>query len=181
VRGRAGVTGGAQGGFTLIETLVAALIVALLATALQSAGRTILATDRAAEESARVTELGLGLLAEIAALPFDDPQAPLAGLGPESGEWGGGITTRALFDDVDDYTVWDGSQALQAKDGAALTMPGYTRAVTIVYVPAGDLGGVSGSATSTKRITVTVQRDGEVAGTFQTLRVQGGRDVDRDR
>jgi len=163
-------------GVTLVEAVIATLIVALLGAALGSAGETITATAREAERSARVSELGLGLLHEIAALPFDDPTSGGATFGPESGEWSG--DSRAAFDDVDDYNVWTGGQALQQKDGTPIALAPYTRRVTIAYVTAGGAAVVSGASTHYKQITVTVYERGQAVESFVSVRVQGGRDVD---
>ena len=169
----------AMRGLTLVETLMATLIMSLLASATMSAGRVILVTERGAEDSWRATELGLGLLEEVAALPFNDPQSGGTFIGPEFGEWAL-PGKRALFDDVDDYSVWNGSQTLQQKDGTPINLPGYTRAVSISYVTGGDFSAVSLQPTDYKSITVSVFEKGELLGTFTTVRVEGGRDVDFD-
>lgn len=164
-------------GMTLIETMVAMVIVALLAAAIGGASGVILGTEREADESSVATELGMALLEEITALPFDDP-AGSASLGPDLGEWGP-PTDRSLFDDVDDYTVWDGSYPLQQKDGTAIDLPGYTRDVTIQYVGSG-LATMSMTPTDYKQITVRVYKQGTLVGTFGSVRVEGGRYVDFD-
>ena len=166
----------ASRGVTLVEAVIATLIVALLGAALGSAGETLTATAREAERSAKVSELGLGLLREIAALPFDDPTSGEATFGPESGEWSG--DSRAAFDDVDDYSVWTGGQALQQKDGTPIALAPYTRGVAISYVTAGGAAAISGVSTRYKQITVTVYERGQAVESFVTVRVQGGRDVD---
>lgn len=167
----------AQRGITLVETAVATLIVALLGGAAISAAEVALAVDREARRAAEVGELGLGLLEEIAALPFDDPETGALALGPDAGEWEG-ASTRALFDDVDDYAVWDGSHPLQDKQGSALALGRYRRAVAVTYVSAGDFVTPPGKVSDHKRITVTVLEEGEPVAAFSTVRVQGGRDVD---
>jgi len=167
----------AQRGVTLVETAVATLIVALLGGAAMSAAEVALAVDREARRAAEVGELGLGLLEEIAALPFDDPDTGATLLGPDAGEWGA-ARTRALFDDVDDYAVWDGTWELQQKEGQAISLPRYRRAVEVVYVNSDDFATPPGKVTEHKRITVTVLEDGEAVASFSTVRVQGGRDVD---
>jgi hypothetical protein len=166
-------------GVSMVEAVIAIAIVAMLGAAIGGAGEAILATDREADSSALVTELGLALLEEISSLPFDDPQGGGTTLGPELGEWAP-LGNRANFDDVDDYTVWTGNQPLQTKDGTLIPLAGYKRSVAIDYVTADDFNQTSGIATDYKRITVTVWLNGQVAGTFVTVRVQGGRDVDFD-
>jgi len=169
----------ARAGMTLIETLIATALVTLLAGALGSAGHVILSGLRESDRLWEATELGMALLEEIASLPFDDPQTGEGGLGPEEGEWTAD-QTRALFDDVDDYTVWTYGQPLQAKDGTRIDAPGYLRAVAIDYVASDDFGLASMAATDHKRIVVSVYCGGELLETFSTVRTQGGRDVDFD-
>lgn len=86
--------------------------------------------------------------------------------------------TRARFDDVDDYTVWDGSYPLQHKNGRPMGIPGYRRQVEVVYVSPGNYAATSLVATGHKRITVRVLKEGVIVGEFTTVRVQGGRHVD---
>ena len=170
---------GDRRGFTLVEVLVATGIAALLVGATTSASRIILATERAADEAIVVSELGLALLEEIADPLWDDPHSPTEALGPEFGEWIP-LGDRANFDDVDDYTVWNGSAGLEQKNGAAIAMPGYTRSVAITYVQSANFDLTSVSATDFKRISVAVYKDGSLVRTFITVRVQGGRRVDFD-
>lgn len=166
-------------GLTLVEVLVATGIIALLVGATTSASRIILATERATDEAIVVSELGIALLEEIAALPWDDPHNPTATLGPEFGEWIP-LGNRANFDDVDDYTVWNGSAGLEQKDGTTIPLPGYTRRVAVTYVNSANFDLSSVSATDFKKIAVAVYKDGELIRTFSTVRVQGGRRVDFD-
>jgi hypothetical protein len=166
-------------GLTLVEAVIAIAVVAALGAGIGGAAGVILATDREADSASTVSELGLALLEEIASLPFDDPQGGGTALGPEFGEWMP-LGNRANLDDVDDYTVWTGNQPLQAKDGTLLPLSGYTRSVSIAYVPADNFSQTSLAATDYKRIVVSVVKDGMVVGTFTTVRVQGGRDVDFD-
>lgn len=166
-------------GMTLVEAVIAIGVVAVLGVAIGGASEAILATDRETDDATRVGELGLALLEEVAALPFDDPQNGETTLGAEFGEWVP-LGSRANLDDVDDYVVWTGNQPLQAKDGTLIPWAGYTRAVSIEYVTADDFNQTSLAATDYKRITVSVLKDGKGVGTFVTVRVQGGRDVDFD-
>ncbi|MFH1142915.1 MAG: hypothetical protein V1774_00040 [Candidatus Eisenbacteria bacterium] len=168
-----------RAGITLVETMVATMIVALLAGGTASSGHLILSTLREGDRAWTVTELGTALLSEISSLPFDDPQLGAGTPGPETGEWSPG-GSRALFDDVDDYTVWTLGNALQSKDGTPIQAPGYARAVTIDYVDGDDFESISAAPTDYKRIAVSVYMGGELLGTFVTVRAQGGRDVDFD-
>ncbi len=166
-------------GLTLIEVVVATSVVALLASAAGGAAHVILRTDQEAQGNWEATELGVALLQEIACLPFNDPQDGGTTLASETGEWDV-VGLRADFDDVDDYVEWDGSYPLQQKDGTAINMAGYTRAVAIDFVDEDDFTSVSGPPTDYKRIIVNVIRDGATVRRVMTVRVEGGRDVDFD-
>lgn len=166
-------------GLTLVETLAAMLIMALLALAVASGAKVILGTDREAACSWRATELGLALLEEVTAMPFDDPQTSSPSLAPDFSEWIP-LGDRVLFDDVDDYTIWNGSQGLQQKDGTPIDLPAYTRSVSVVYVDPDDFSIISLQPTDYKRITVSVLEHGQLVRSFVTVRVQGGRHVDCD-
>ena len=171
--------GSGRAGVTLVETLVATMIIALLAGALSGAGETVLSMMVEDDRSWTAAELGTALLDEIVALPFDDPQSANTKLEPEEGEWAIG-GTRALFDDVDDYTVWTIKTPLEQKDGTAIDAPGYLRAVTVEYVEPDDFTRVSHVPTDYKRITVTVYYLESPVAAFVTVRAQGGRNVDVD-
>jgi hypothetical protein len=166
-------------GVTLVEAMVATLVVGILGLAAHGVSRVILATGSQQEETGVIDELGVSLLEEIASLPFDDPQNGGTSLGPEAGEWVA-LGDRVLFDDVDDYTVWDGSRPLQQKDGSLIDLPGYTRAVSIAYVSPADFTLASFTPSDCKQITVSVRINGRTVKTFSTVRVEGGRYVDSD-
>ncbi len=165
-----------EAGLTLVETTVATAVLILLAMALGGSAHVILSAQRAQEEADLVRDLGISLLDEITALPFEDPDSVTVALGPETGEWEE-PWTRAAFNDVDDYTVWNG-MPLQHKDGTPLNIEGYTRGVAVVWVDPEDFGSEEDEPTPVKKITVTVYRSGQAAGTFVAFRTRGGRHVD---
>ncbi len=169
----------AGGGFTLVEALITIAIVSTLALATGGTARVIFAARDECDQSSVADELGISLLEEIATLPFNDPQSGGTALGPETGEWVA-LGNRALFDDVDDYTVWTGGLPLQQKDGSLIAQPGYTRTVTIAYTNPTNFTLASFTPTDCKMITVTVLYKGSVVGTYSTVRIEGGRNVDND-
>jgi len=166
-------------GFTLVEALITIAIVSMLALATGETGRVIFATGDECDQTSVADELGISLLEEIATLPFNDPQSGGTALGPEAGEWVA-LGDRALFDDVDDYTVWTGGLPLQQKDGSLITQPGYTRTVAISYVNPANFTLASFTPTDCKQIAVTVLYKGTAVGTYSTIRIEGGRNVDSD-
>ena len=142
--------------FTLVEAAMSIVIVGLMLVAAVNT----LGASRAGQYKMGLRQkaelLGQALMAEIMSLSYADPdQTPT--FGPETGESG---TTRAAFDDVDDYNNWV-DDPVKAKDGTALTDgQGWRRTVAVAYVALNDLRGTSPTDTGAKRITVTVYYNG---------------------
>jgi len=90
------------------------------------------------------------LLVEVLTAAYVDPNgAPV--FGPETGE-----TTRADFDDVDDYNGWSECPP-RRQDGTAMAdLAGWRRSVSVQYVNVDNPDQVAGSDTGLKRVTVTV-------------------------
>ena len=113
-------------GVTLTEVVMATLIMGVILVGALSVVSSSLRTRMAASrrnDGARLTEQ---LLAEVMAMPYKDPQGAGTGTGPETGE---STTTRADFDDVDDYNGWNESD-VQDKDGNTIEgFDGWSRSV----------------------------------------------------
>jgi MSHA pilin protein MshD len=143
-------------GLTLIEVVVSTMIVGVMMVAVLNA----LGGATASSESAgnRAVALGLAddLMAEILKAKYVDPgTSPV--FGPESGESG---TSRAAFNDVDDYNGWS-EQPPQARDGTAMTdRSDWRRRVTVERVKLSDLTQTSTPETGVKRIRVDVDYKG---------------------
>lgn len=110
------------------------------------------------------------LLAEIAALPYEDPEAGTATIGLDSGET---TVSRLTWDDVDDYDSYVESPP-SARDGAAMSAyAGWTREVDVVWVDrftgAEDLADQGG-----KRIEVRVSSPTGRVTTRRALRTRWG-------
>jgi len=103
-------------GMTLIEAAVSVLIVGVMLvaalTTLAGAAKARFIQQRPSVYQA----LARQLLAEVMQAAYEDPESS-DGFGPEPDE---DTTTRADFDDVDDYHGWSADEA-QAKDGTPLT------------------------------------------------------------
>jgi type II secretory pathway pseudopilin PulG len=141
---------------TLVEIVVSTMIVGVLMVAvLNTLGG---ATSSSESAGNRAVALGLAddLTAEILKAKYVDPgTSPV--FGPESGESG---TSRAAFNDVDDYNAWS-EQPPQAKDGTAMTdRTDWKRRVTVEWVKVSDPTQTSTTETGIKRIRVDVDFKG---------------------
>jgi MSHA pilin protein MshD len=116
------------------------------------------ATSSGKSAGNRAIALGLAddLMAEILKAKYVDPGSSPT-FGPETGESG---TSRAAFNDVDDYNGWS-EQPPQAQDGTALTdRSDWRRRVTIDRVTVSDPTKTSTTETGVKRICVDVDFKG---------------------
>jgi MSHA pilin protein MshD len=147
VRARRGAAG-----FTIVESVMSVLIVAgVLVASLGTVG----AIGRARQvqvERAAAGHLATQVLAEVVQAAFQEPGASgTPAIGPDSGE-----LSRGSFDDVDDYDGLDMSPPT-LRDGTA--MPDYAGWRVRVFVRAVDAVDslvVTDSATTMKRVRVTV-------------------------
>ena len=120
----------------------------------------------------RLTGPGLAqeLLAEVLAMPYEDPQIAGGGIGLDAGESSG---TRTTYDDVDDYDAWD--SVIVAKDGTAPAgYAGWQQQVQVVYATLADPSGTVGTDQGLKRITVTVTNPDGVERALTALRARKG-------
>jgi len=108
----------------------------------------------------RGQQLALDLMNEILEQSFWEPDDPPL-FGREGSE---SSTSRALWDDVDDYSGWTESPP-QNKNGTPIAgFDGWTRSVTVTWTDPSDLTQGCAWPTDLKRITVTVyHRDIPVA------------------
>ena len=110
------------------------------------------------------------LLNEILAMPYMEVGADTSPIAIEAGELS---TTRADFDDIDDYHNWDRLGA-QAKDGTPLA--GYAdwrRRVTVTWANP-MTGAGAASETGLKRITVIVTNPSNIDTQLVALRHKHG-------
>jgi hypothetical protein len=109
------------------------------------------------------------LLAEIAALPYEDAEDIAAGTpGPSPGETIG--PNRVGFDDMNDYAGWAAAPP-QRKDGTPLPGgTGWSEAVKLTYLDPADMSEVNGTNPGITVATVTLSYNGaaqaELTGLF---------------
>jgi MSHA pilin protein MshD len=159
----------ARSGFTMAEVLISTTIVGvMLAAALESVGMVYRSRRISAN---RLTAPGLAqeLMAEVLAMPYEDPQSPGGSIGPEAGE-----STRSAFDDIDDYHSWSSGDA-RGRDGTAFTgYSGWQQQVQVAYAGLADPSVNSGSDLGLKRVTVTVTSPAGTAVSLVSLRARKG-------
>jgi len=151
--------------FSLIEVMVAVVI---LATAGVAAIGTVAAAGAARRVTAsrgRADALAQDLLAEVQSRAYEDPANNDGAFGPGPGE-----TTRALFNDIDDYDGWAESPP-EAADGTKFAgFDGWTREVGVAWVNSSDFTRLSSTETGVKRILVTVREGDMIASRAMALR-----------
>jgi len=142
---------------SLVEVLVSTVIVGgMLVSAMYTVSAARLGEHKVAGNT-RGLMLAQDLMEEILQQPYEDPEEP-GGVGPETGESG---TTRADFDDLDDYVGWS-SQPPVNKDGSAIPWAdGYKREAIVNWLDPVDLTSISMSDTRLGRIEVKVSHDGQ--------------------
>jgi len=139
-----------QGGFTLIEAVLSTVIVSVMfVAALNTVGAARVAQHKAALVG-RGRTFASSLMQEILQQSYQEPGSTWV-FGREAGE---SDTSRAAYDDVDDYHGWTESPPV-AKDGTALpNSANWSRTVTVEWVDPQQPKQVRGTETGAKRITV---------------------------
>jgi prepilin-type N-terminal cleavage/methylation domain-containing protein len=154
-------------GFTLVEAVMAMLIVSLLlVAAMRAVGASTLMQYKAAERTTGRL-LAAGLMSDILALSYEDPLTTPA-FGIEAGE---SASSKATFDDIDDYNGWTESP-LQERDGTVMSnLPsGWRRSVVVQWVNPTTLTQVMSSESGLKQITVSVRHNNVVVATRVAMR-----------
>ncbi len=141
-------------GFTQVELAVSVVIVGVLMLASLNS----IAASRRSHyaESARAMGgvLANNLLAEISKLPLREPTCD-CGFGPEAGEVG---SDRRLFDDIDDYDNLVDSPPKRRLGTVLDGFDGWSRSVTIQYVPTNDWIATSSSFSGVYRIVISIKQ-----------------------
>lgn len=151
---------------TLAESVIAIVIVGvLMVSAMNVAGAAVMVRRMSADRAFALL-LAEDLMAEITRLPYSDPDTITVALGPEAGE-----TTRAHYDDVDDYHGFS-ETGPRTRDGVLLAGNDWNRSVHVAYVsPAGAFPEVAND-TGVKRIVVTVSLRDTPVVVLSSLRTQ---------
>ncbi len=153
-------------GFSLLEAVISTVLVGvLLVAALRTVGASVFTQYRASER-ATAQMLADGLMVEILGKNYKAPGSA-SSFGRESGE---SSTSKASYDDVDDYQGWSESPP-QRPDGTAMPdLAGWQRSVAVDWVDPLDLNQPQIWDTGVKRITVTVLHNLVVVATRVAIR-----------
>jgi len=150
-------------GFSYVEAVISVVILGTAVTAGLSMFGSYAHGVAFTFESAIARGLAAELISEITAREYQDPGASPV-FGPDSGE-----IARADFDDVDDYDGWSESPPAVA-DGTPLDGPnfvGFSREVVVSSVDDNTMTtDVTDGASNSKRIVVTVSRNGKPYTSF---------------
>lgn len=152
--------------FTILEAVISTIIVAvMLVAALSTVGASrLIQHETALADRGRL--LAESLMSEVLQHDYEDPNIPIV-FGPESGE---STTTRADFDDVDDYHGWSSSPPA-AEDGTPLAnSTGWRRTAKMEWVDPREPSQIQGSETGAKCITVTASYNDVPQATLVAIR-----------
>jgi type II secretory pathway pseudopilin PulG len=145
-------------GLTLIEVVASTMIVSLMAVASLNALAAATKSSNSIGNRAIAAGLADELMAEIMMQPYSDPDGS-AVFGNESGE---STTSRAAFDDVDDYNGWNASPP-KYRDGT--TIPDRTnwrQRVVITRVVPSNPTQTTTTDQGAKQIHVTIEYQNQV-------------------
>jgi len=151
-------------GHTLIELVIAIVVLSLALLGLVGLFFNLAVNNIKTKYRSAATVLAEELTEEIKSKRFDEAAARDASnnwsvLGIDTGETSG---TKSTYDDIDDYNGWN--ETLSSPNA------GFTRAVTVSYVDAGDLNTAVGTRDKNyKRVSVTVSRGGTTYATVNTI------------
>jgi hypothetical protein len=156
-------------GVSLVEVTVAVLLVSIMLAASMRSVAVSRMVDYKVANAARGKLLAQGLLAEILQQAYADPVVASTTLGPDAANL---ETSRATYNDVDDYNGWTESPP-KNRDGTLLSsdMTGWGRSVKVEWVnPASLTASASVTETHCKRVTVTVTYNGATVATMVGVR-----------
>ena len=137
-------------GNSLVEVVVSSLIVGVILVGSLNVLGGALRTNRVATDQLDAPGLAHQLMGEILAMPYEDPEEPGGPIGLDTGETN---TTRANFDDLDDYEGWDRTPP-ETKDGKPVAgASGWRRMVDIKYLDP-STGITTPTATGIKSIEI---------------------------
>ncbi len=156
--------------FSMIETTVATLLVSISLVASLNTMAFVLTTTSRDAEAQRANQIAQFLLAEITSRPFADPVNDTGSLGTESGDG----SLRTNWDDCDDYHGWS-TTTITDLDGVPLaTATGWSCAVSVNFCSPTNPNALSLSATTLKRVNLSLTSPSSHTFTYSSLRCTAG-------
>jgi len=155
-------------GFSAVEAVVSVLILSLAIVSSLHAYGTYAKGALIRNEAGAAHGLAAELIAEIASQAYEEPGAAVGTFGTESGE-----STRASFDDVDDYDGWSENPPTDRAGTALTDYAAYARSVTVTNVDEATLSSTrTDGSTGAKRIVVTVTCGGKLRARLEAIRMR---------
>lgn len=138
-------------GLGLVEVIFATLIVGLMLVASLETVGAVFRTQQLNADRLTGPNLAMELMTEILAKPYEDPEVDRTDIGNTEDE---SATTRADFDDVDDYHNWDELSVVNADGSSNTAFADWRRQVIVQWVDP-STGEPADQDLGLKRITVT--------------------------
>jgi MSHA pilin protein MshD len=149
---------GKQVAFTLIEIIVTIVIVSIAATALLSVFSSLIRTSADPMIQQQAVTIAEAYMEEIMLQSFDDPtDTELGAAAVEAGE-----TSRALFDDVQDYNHLGTTQVRNQNNGVVAALADYSITVSVTATALNSTNPVPAAASMRIDITVSHPAIGDI-------------------
>lgn len=145
-------------GLTMVEAILSTVIVGSVLVATMRLVGGAARSGKLLSDGAVAADVADGLVAEILTKSYTDPVTP-TGFGVEAGET---TTSKANYDDVDDYDGWTQTYAYTGRSNAADSV---VASVSIKRAALATPSSDAASESGLKRITVTVKRQNRVLAT----------------
>jgi Tfp pilus assembly protein PilV len=154
-------------GFTMVEAVMSTLVVSLVLVAAMRVAAVSAVMQYKAADSVAGRYLADGLLNDIRALAYQEPSGTV-NFGRETGEY---ASSKANYDDVDDFNGWSESPP-QERDGTVMSQFNSTwkRSVVVAWVKFANLSQTSGTESGIKQITVNVYHNGLLVASRSAFR-----------
>ncbi len=158
-------------GIGMVEVVASSLIVGLMMVAALDAVGMAFRTRKINADRLIGPGLAQELMAEIMAMPYQDPDETTTTIGLDAGE---SSVNRSTYDDVDDYHNLNSTDA-KAKDGTLLAgLTGWSQQATVSWANRTTGAGGATSDTGLKLITVTVTSPAGRQTQLVSLRAKDG-------
>ena len=153
-------------GLSHVEVVVSTMLVGVVLVGATNLLGGVVRSRTASSHKARGVHFAQQMLTEIASgIYIDDGILPV--FGPELLE---ALGNRTNFDDVDDYHGWTESPLRDRTGSVIANTTGWRRTVTVAWVNPATPSTTVGSDQGVKRVTITVQNNGQTVARLVSLR-----------